>query len=43
MKRLLLIISVVVMTCACQPTQKEMTAEERSEVAAIIKQDFSDM
>ena len=43
MKRLLLIIGVVAMTCACQPTQKEMTPEQRQEVATIIKQDFSDM
>ena len=43
MKRLLLIIGVVAMTCSCQPTQKEMTPEQRQEVATIIKQDFSDM
>lgn len=39
MKQLILIIGLIAMICACQPTAvKEMTPEERQEIATTIKQ-----
>ena len=39
MKQLILIIALIGLICACQPTaEKEMTLEERQEIASAIKQ-----
>ena len=43
MKQLLVIMGLIALTCACQPTgEKEMTIEERQEIAATIKQNFTE-
>lgn len=39
MKHSILIIGLIAMICSCQPTaEKEMTLEERQEIASTIKQ-----
>ena len=44
MKKLLLTIGIIALTFACQPTEeKEMTIEQREEVATIIKQQTQKM
>ena len=44
MKKLLLTIGIIALTCACQQTEeKEMTIEQREEVATIIKQQTQKM
>ncbi len=44
MKRLLLIMGLIVLTWACQTMdEKEMTIEERQEIASTIKQNFMEM
>ena len=43
MKQLLLFMGLFAMICACQPTgEKEMTNEERQEIASTIKQNFKE-
>ena len=43
MKRLLIIISLVALICACQTTPKELTDEQRQEIATTIKKEFREI
>ncbi|MBT3242722.1 MAG: SnoaL-like domain-containing protein [Bacteroidetes bacterium] len=43
MKKLTVILGVIILFCACQQTESEMTDEQRQEIASTITQHFKDL